>query len=65
MGGPYISVHLRRRDFIYARNEEVPSLKKAAKQISQILKKENLTTVFVATDAPAQGNYCSSKFLKM
>ncbi|KAK4325593.1 hypothetical protein Pmani_003835 [Petrolisthes manimaculis] len=54
LGGPYISVHLRRRDFVHARNNEIPSLKKAAKQINQILRRENLTTVFVATDAPAQ-----------
>nr|XP_045622997.1 GDP-fucose protein O-fucosyltransferase 2-like [Procambarus clarkii]XP_045622998.1 GDP-fucose protein O-fucosyltransferase 2-like [Procambarus clarkii]XP_045622999.1 GDP-fucose protein O-fucosyltransferase 2-like [Procambarus clarkii]XP_045623000.1 GDP-fucose protein O-fucosyltransferase 2-like [Procambarus clarkii]XP_045623001.1 GDP-fucose protein O-fucosyltransferase 2-like [Procambarus clarkii] len=51
VGGPYIAAHLRRRDFVHARHDEVPSLKKAAQQIKELLKKENLTTVFIATDA--------------
>ncbi|XP_068216184.1 GDP-fucose protein O-fucosyltransferase 2-like [Palaemon carinicauda] len=50
-GGPYVSVHLRRRDFIYAKGDEVPSLSKAAKQIEKLLKSYSLTKVFVATDA--------------
>ncbi|XP_066949925.1 GDP-fucose protein O-fucosyltransferase 2 [Macrobrachium rosenbergii] len=50
-GGPYLSVHLRRRDFIYARGDEVPSLTKAAKQLEKILKSYDLNKVFIATDA--------------
>ncbi|KFM60123.1 GDP-fucose protein O-fucosyltransferase 2, partial [Stegodyphus mimosarum] len=51
VGGPYIGVHLRRRDFAYARPKEVPSIEHAAKQLLKIMKKNNLQTVFVATDA--------------
>lgn len=52
VGGPYIAVHLRRKDFVRARGDEVPSLKKAAQQIKKLLQNENLTSVFIATDAP-------------
>ena len=52
IGGPYIAAHLRRRDFIKARENEVPSLKSAALQILQLLKKHILKIVFIATDAP-------------
>lgn len=38
-----------------ARGKEVPSLTKAAEQIKHLLKKENLTTAFIATDAPHEG----------
>lgn len=51
-GGPYVAVHLRRKDFVFASGKEVPSLKMAAEQIKHLLKKENLTSAFIATDAP-------------
>lgn len=54
-GGPYVAVHLRRKDFVFARGKEVPSLKMAAEQIKRFLKKENLTSAFIATDAPLEG----------
>lgn len=54
VGGPYVGVHLRRRDYLYAREGNLPSLKGAAKQIKKILKKYNLQKVFVATDAPSE-----------
>ena len=50
-----MAVHLRRNDFVQARGKEVPSLKKAAEQIKQLLKKHNLTSTFIATDAPYEG----------
>lgn len=53
-GGPYVAVHLRRNDFVQARGKEVPSLKKAAQQIKHIIKKQNLTSAFIATDAPRE-----------
>lgn len=52
IGGPYVAVHLRRRDFLYSHKEEVPSLKGAALQIERALLQHNLTRAFVATDAP-------------
>ena len=33
IGGNYLGVHLRRKDFLYARKEEVPSLSDAISQI--------------------------------
>ena len=55
VGGPYVGVHLRRMDYLYAREGQLPSLKGAAKQVKKILKKYDLKKVFVATDAPAEG----------
>ncbi|CAG2221080.1 POFUT [Mytilus edulis] len=49
-GGPYLSVHLRRKDYLYAHKEQVPSLKYAAKQIKELLKKNKLKKVFIASD---------------
>lgn len=60
IGGPYVAVHLRRRDFLYSHKEEIPSLKGAAEQIERALFKYNLTAVFVATDAPDAGQYLIS-----
>ncbi|RZC35369.1 GDP-fucose protein O-fucosyltransferase 2, partial [Asbolus verrucosus] len=50
-GGPYLSVHLRRRDFLRGRAHQTPSIESVAKQIVELLKKLNLTQVFIATDA--------------
>ncbi|XP_060536544.1 GDP-fucose protein O-fucosyltransferase 2 [Cylas formicarius] len=50
-GGPYIGVHLRRRDFARSRPEEVPSIENVADQISALLQKLQLEKVFIATDA--------------
>jgi len=55
VGGPYVAVHLRRRDFLYSHGDKVPSLKAAAQQIRSALARYNLTSVFVASDAPAEG----------
>ncbi|XP_062862490.1 GDP-fucose protein O-fucosyltransferase 2 isoform X2 [Trichomycterus rosablanca] len=46
-GGPYLGVHLRRKDFIWGHREDVPSLKGAAKKIRSLM----LEKLFVATDA--------------
>ncbi|XP_062312964.1 GDP-fucose protein O-fucosyltransferase 2 [Osmerus eperlanus] len=50
-GGPYLGVHLRRKDFIWGHREDVPSLKGAVKNINILMKKHKLERVFVATDA--------------
>nr|CAH7723876.1 unnamed protein product [Callosobruchus chinensis] len=50
LGGPYVAIHLRRRDFLRSRSKETPSLKNVAEQVSKVLKRLNLQTVFVATD---------------
>ncbi|XP_011609164.1 GDP-fucose protein O-fucosyltransferase 2 [Takifugu rubripes] len=50
-GGPYLGVHLRRKDFIWGHREDVPSLKGAVKKIRSLMKKHKLDKVFLATDA--------------
>lgn len=52
VGGPYLAVHLRRRDFLWGRPKDTPSLYNAAQQIREKLADLYLDTVFVATDAP-------------
>ncbi len=54
-GGPYLGVHLRRKDFIWGHREDVPSLKGAVKKIRSLMKKHKLHQVFVATDADGEG----------
>lgn len=56
-GGPYLGVHLRRKDFIWGHREDVPSLKGAVKKIRSLMKKHKLDKVFVATDADGGGEY--------
>uniref|UniRef100_A0A8C5MDA2 GDP-fucose protein O-fucosyltransferase 2 n=1 Tax=Leptobrachium leishanense TaxID=445787 RepID=A0A8C5MDA2_9ANUR len=51
LGGPYLAVHLRRKDFIWGHREDVPSLRRAAEEIHSLLKKLKLKKVFIATDA--------------
>ncbi|KAF3843014.1 hypothetical protein F7725_001863 [Dissostichus mawsoni] len=36
-GGPYLGVHLRRKDFIWGHREDVPSLKGASKELRRLL----------------------------
>lgn len=55
VGGPYIGVHLRRKDYLRAHPDHVPSLKNAAKQIKKKLKEFKLSTVYIGTDAPKKG----------
>lgn len=62
LGGPYISVHLRRRDFLHARSAQIPSLPNAVNQIKKELDKLDLNTLFVSTDAPGHGTIFSSNF---
>ena len=52
VGGPYLAVHLRRKDYLYGHNKEVPSLEYAAKQVKKYLKQYKVTKLYVATDAP-------------
>ncbi|ELT94489.1 hypothetical protein CAPTEDRAFT_128307, partial [Capitella teleta] len=54
IGGPYMAVHLRRKDFLSSHTKDVPSLAGAAKQIREKLKEFDLNAVYVATDAPKE-----------
>lgn len=51
LGGPYLSIHLRRQDYVKARPTHVPSLEHAARQVCHHLLRLNLSIVFIATDA--------------
>ncbi|CAI9727350.1 Hypothetical predicted protein [Octopus vulgaris] len=51
-GGPYLGVHLRRKDYLRAHRDHVPTLKFAAKQIRKLLKQFGLQKVFIASDDP-------------
>ena len=51
-GGPYLAVHLRRKDFLWGRSKEVPDLQFAADQLEALMDENELKTIFVATDAP-------------
>ncbi|XP_045460852.1 GDP-fucose protein O-fucosyltransferase 2 [Harmonia axyridis] len=52
-GGPYLGVHMRRRDFFIGRPKQFPTLECVAKQIADTLQKLGLSVVFLATDAPS------------
>ena len=58
LGGPYLAVHMRRRDYLYGHKKEVPSIKGTAQQLKEMLIKLKLKTLFVATDAPVEGKPC-------
>ncbi|XP_033732365.1 GDP-fucose protein O-fucosyltransferase 2-like isoform X1 [Pecten maximus] len=51
-GGPYLAIHLRRKDYLYAHGGEIPSIQLVPKKVKSILKKHKLKKVFIATDAP-------------
>ncbi|PSN31421.1 GDP-fucose protein O-fucosyltransferase 2 [Blattella germanica] len=53
LGGPYLCAHMRRKDFLWGRPKQIPSLEGAALQIRNHLERLKLTTAFIATDAPA------------
>lgn len=55
LGGPYLGVHLRRKDFIWGHREDVPSLEGAVVKIRSLLEMHKLEKVFVATDAVEEG----------
>lgn len=64
LGGPYLAVHLRRKDFVRARPTEVPNLQDAAEQIMIELEKLQLSTVFLATDAPNEESNKIAAYLR-
>ncbi|XP_030764896.1 uncharacterized protein LOC115889108 isoform X3 [Sitophilus oryzae] len=65
IGGPYLAVHLRRRDFVRARVNEIPDFNSVYSQISKKLDELKLHSVFIATDSPEKEfNELKSKFDK-
>ena len=58
----YLSVHLRRGDYLYARPNEIPSLDGAVQQIAHKLNMLNLSLVFLSTDSSREEvEYIKSK----
>jgi len=47
---PYLSVHFRRTDFVYAHRETVPTLAVAATQIRRLATEKGLHRIFIASD---------------
>ncbi|XP_063984607.1 GDP-fucose protein O-fucosyltransferase 2 isoform X2 [Diachasmimorpha longicaudata] len=50
VGGAYLAVHWRRKDFLIGRSDYVASVSKTARQLKKIIKKLGLDTIFIATD---------------
>lgn len=50
LGGPYIAAHIRRKDFLYARKEYVPSLEKVAETLKAKMREYGVPKVFIASD---------------
>ncbi|KZC11772.1 GDP-fucose protein O-fucosyltransferase 2 [Dufourea novaeangliae] len=50
LGGPYLAVHLRRRDFLVGRSSTVPTIESAASQVKKTMDHFGLKLLFVATD---------------
>ncbi|KAJ8963340.1 hypothetical protein NQ318_018812, partial [Aromia moschata] len=65
IGGPYLAVHLRRRDFVRSRPNDSPSLTDVAQQIEKKLKELHLNTVFIATDGTEEEFDELSKALRL
>lgn len=50
VGGPYIAAHVRRKDFMRAREGHVATLKKVAQDLITISEEYDITTIFIASD---------------
>lgn len=55
VGDDYLCVHLRRRDYLVSRPQQVPNISWAAAQLKTKLERLRLDTVFVATDSTPEG----------
>ncbi|PIC42474.1 hypothetical protein B9Z55_009541 [Caenorhabditis nigoni] len=53
-GGPYLGIHWRRRDFLYARQDQLPSIKGTAEILEKLCEKLKLNRIYLATDAPEE-----------
>ena len=51
-GGPYMCAHVRRKDYVYSRRDQIPNLKSAAEQLLKKCQMHQISRVFLATDAP-------------
>jgi peptide-O-fucosyltransferase len=53
-GGQYMCVHMRRKDYVYSREGQIPSVKGAAAQVKKKMEEQGIKAVFVSTDAPME-----------
>uniref|UniRef100_A0A7E4VQW6 GDP-fucose protein O-fucosyltransferase 2 n=1 Tax=Panagrellus redivivus TaxID=6233 RepID=A0A7E4VQW6_PANRE len=51
VGGDYLAVHLRRKDFLRSHSDHVPDLNEAALQIIEVAQVLELSKVFICSDA--------------
>ncbi|XP_011149971.1 GDP-fucose protein O-fucosyltransferase 2 isoform X2 [Harpegnathos saltator] len=63
-GGPYLAVHLRRRDFIVGHKDSIPTIENAASQLTEKMDKLGLHVLFVATDAAPEEFEELKRYLK-
>ncbi|CAI2348244.1 unnamed protein product [Caenorhabditis sp. 36 PRJEB53466] len=52
IGGPYLGIHWRRRDFLYARRDQLPTVKGTAALLHKLCEQLKLERIYLATDAP-------------
>uniref|UniRef100_A0A8R1E4R8 GDP-fucose protein O-fucosyltransferase 2 n=1 Tax=Caenorhabditis japonica TaxID=281687 RepID=A0A8R1E4R8_CAEJA len=64
VGGDYVGIHWRRRDFLYARKAELSSVKGTAKILETVCEKLELKRIYLATDAPEEEIEELKSFLK-
>lgn len=48
---PYISVHLRRNDFVFVRSNDIPTFNQVVNRLSQLSKDLNIQRVVISTDS--------------
>uniref|UniRef100_A0A0K0CUN2 GDP-fucose protein O-fucosyltransferase 2 n=1 Tax=Angiostrongylus cantonensis TaxID=6313 RepID=A0A0K0CUN2_ANGCA len=51
IGGNFLCAHWRRKDFLRAHGDELPSIDGTAKQLHELCEKARVTRIFLATDA--------------
>ena len=63
LGGPYLSLHMRRGDFTYAHQETVPSIEEIGTEVAKQLKKYKLKKVYLATDGTDEGRRLNTRMI--
>lgn len=57
LGGEYLCIHMRRADFIYGREAQLPSLRSTAHQIKRALVQLGLHNVYLSSDCSGSEYY--------
>ncbi|KAG5683956.1 hypothetical protein PVAND_013211 [Polypedilum vanderplanki] len=64
VGGEYLCVHMRRADFLYGREQQLPSLRSIANQIKRALAELGLHKVFLSSDCSGSEFHDMRAFLR-